>query len=104
MSRHPTPFSHPAAVKALTRRLFPALGAKRNAQVVGVSVRSVYRWCWELVDAAGRERTAAAAQANAERGDLRRLDRNIALLESLGPDATAAQCLAVALAIEPRRR
>ncbi len=45
-----------------------------------------------------------AAQANAERGELRRLDRNIALLESLGPDATAAQCLAVALAIEPRRR
>ena len=48
--------------------------------------------------------TAAAAQANAERGELRRLDRNIALLESLGPDATAAQCLAVALAIKPRRR
>ncbi len=49
MSRHPTPFSHPAAVKVLARRLFPALGAKRTAQVV-------------------------------------------------------AQCLAVALAIEPRRR
>ncbi len=104
MSRHPTPFSHPAAVKALTRQLFPALGAKRTAQVVGVSVRSVYRWCWDLVDAGGRDRTTAAAQANAERGDLRRLDRNIALLKSLGPDATAAQYLAVALAIEPRRR
>ncbi len=104
MSRHPTPFSHPAAVKVLARRLFPALGAKRTAQVVGVSMRSVYRWCWDLVDTGGRERTTAAAQANAERGELRRLDRNIALLESLGPDATAAQCLAVALAIEPRRR
>ncbi len=104
MSRHPTPFSHPAAVKVLARRLFPALGAKRTAQVAGVSVRSVYRWCWDLVDTGGRERTAAAAQANAERGELRRLDRNIALLESLGPDATAGQCLAVALAIEPRRR
>ena len=43
-------------------------------------------------------------EGNAERGELRRLDRNIALLESLGPAATAAQCLAVALAIEPRRR
>ncbi len=34
----------------------------------------------------------------------RRLDRNIALLESLGPDATVAQYLAAALAIELRRR
>ncbi len=35
MSRHPTPFSQPAEVKVLARRLFPALGAKRTAQVVG---------------------------------------------------------------------
>ncbi len=64
----------------------------------------VYRRCWDLVGAGGWERTAAAAQANAERGELRRLDRNLELLDSLGLDATAAQCLAVALAIEPRRR
>ncbi len=77
MSRHPTPFSHPAELKALTRRLFPALGSKRTAHMVGVSMRSVYRWCWDLVDTSGREQTAAAAQANAERAELRRLDRNI---------------------------
>ena len=92
MSRHPTPFSNPAEVKALTRRLFPALGAKRNAQVVGVSVRSVYRWGGDLVDTGGRERTAAAGRAVQLRAVDARAGDRVVLRERVAIDPWLHRC------------
>ena len=89
------PFSHPETIRYLVRKLYPMLGAKRTAQVAGVSTRSVYRWCDDLITDAARGRTAAAADANRQRGELRRDERNMMLLESIGETTDSALMLEI---------
>ncbi len=100
--RHPTPFTYPPEVRVLVRRLYPEHGARRTAELAGVSVRTVYRWCRELTRPAARRQTAAAAEMNRLRGEARRLERNLALLEAMGDETDPARLLAYALALEAR--
>ena len=95
----PTPFTYPPQVVALVRRGYPRLGARRTAEITGV--RTVYRWCRDLTDPRDRERTAAAAAANRERGERDRLEYNLRILESMGDDMDPKAMLAAALALKP---
>lgn len=94
------PFSHPETTRHLVRRLYPTLGAKRTAQVAGVSTRSVYRWCADLIADAARGRTAAAADANRQRGELRRYERNMMLLDAMAETDDSALLLELVNAIQ----
>ena len=84
----------------MVRKLYPMLGTGRTAQVAGVSTRSVYRWCADLIADAGRGRTAAAADANRQRGELRRYERNMMLLESIDETTAPALIIEIAKAIQ----
>ena len=97
----PTPFTYPSQMVALVRRGYPQLGARRTAEITGVSVRTVYRWCRDLTDPRDRERTAAAAAANRERGERDRLEYNLRILESMSDEMDPKAMLAAALALKP---
>ena len=97
----PTPFTNPPKVVALVRRAYPTQGARRTAEITGVSGPTVYRWCRDLTDPRDRERTAAAAAANRERGERDRLEYNLRILESMGDEMDPKAMLAAALALKP---
>jgi hypothetical protein len=94
------PFSHTETTRHLVRELYPVLGAKRTDQVAGVSTRSVYRWCADLIAPSARGRTAAAADANRQRGELRRHERNMMLLKSIDDTTDSVLILELARAIQ----
>ncbi len=71
-----------------------------RSQVTGVSTRSVYRWCRDLIGVDGRRRTAAAADANAEHGAMRRYERNMRLFEMMGDETDPETLIQLAHAIQ----
>jgi len=79
----PTPFTYPPQMVALVRRGYPHLGARRTAEITGVSVRTVYRWCRDLTDPRDR------------------LEYNLRIMESMGDEMDPKAMLAAVLALKP---
>lgn len=82
----------------LPKQVSPSLGA--NAPPRWLAYRHAASIGGALTLVAARQRTGAAAEANARRGELRRRERNMVLLESIDETIDPALIVEIAKAIQ----